>query len=122
MCIRDRTGDLFVLERAFSPLQGPRARLKRIDAARIGEAVLEGEEIARLGLLQGIDNIEGLSLVARTDGSLRAYLISDDNYSALQRTVLLTLAVPPACGSPAAEARAGADAPAQDVVDEQEGG
>ena len=116
------TADLFVLERAFSPLQGPRARLKRVDGARLGDEVLEGEEVARLGLLQGIDNMEGLSLVARTDGSLRAYLVSDDNYSALQRTVLLTLAIPPGCGSPAAQARAGTDAPAQEVVDEQEGG
>ncbi len=36
-----------------------------------------------------VDNFEGLSALPRADGSVRFYLISDDNFSPAQRTLLL---------------------------------
>jgi hypothetical protein len=36
-----------------------------------------------------VDNFEGLAAVPRTDGSVRFYLLSDDNGLAHQRTLLL---------------------------------
>jgi len=36
-----------------------------------------------------VDNFEGLGVVQRPDGGFRFYLISDDNASASQRTLLL---------------------------------
>jgi hypothetical protein len=35
------------------------------------------------------DNYEGIAALPRPDGSVRFYLISDDNFSRLQRTLLL---------------------------------
>ena len=91
------TGDLFVLERAYSLWRGPRMRIARVPAERLGEAVLEGREVTRMGWREGIDNMEGLDLARLPDGSLRLYLISDDNYSDAQRTVLLSLSLAPGC-------------------------
>jgi hypothetical protein len=36
-----------------------------------------------------VDNFEGLAALPRTDGSIRFYLISDDNFSRFQRTLLV---------------------------------
>jgi hypothetical protein len=36
-----------------------------------------------------VDNFEGVTALPRADGSVRFYLISDDNFSAAQRTLLL---------------------------------
>nr|WP_281373791.1 esterase-like activity of phytase family protein [Parvularcula dongshanensis] len=112
------SGDLFVLERAWSPWRGARARLVRVPEDRIGDAVVEGEALGRLGFLEGIDNMEGMDLAPAPDGSLRLYLLSDDNVSPVQRTVLMTVGLAAGCGSGAAEAAAGTDAPAQEPVED----
>lgn len=52
-------------------------------------------EVARLSSDLPIDNFEGLAIVPRTDGRLTVWLISDDNYSPLQRTLLWKLSVDP---------------------------
>ena len=91
------TGDLFVLERAYSLWRGPRMRIARVPADRLGEAVLTGREVTRMGWREGIDNMEGLDLARTHDGALRLYLVSDDNLSAAQRTVLLTLSLAEGC-------------------------
>lgn len=38
-----------------------------------------------------VENYEGLAVAPRADGSLTLYLVSDDNFSALQRSLLLKL-------------------------------
>ena len=91
------TGDLYVLERAFSPWRGARMRLARVPADEVGGDVMEGDELTRMGFLQGIDNMEGLELGHAADGSLRFYIVSDDNFSRAQRTILLTLSVAEGC-------------------------
>ena len=96
------TGDLFVLERAFSRLRGPRARLVRVAAPDLYEGqVIEGEELVRLSTLDGVDNMEGLTVERRDDGRLLAHIISDDNYNALQRTVLMGFEIDEDCSLPA---------------------
>lgn len=52
-------------------------------------------EVARLSSDLPIDNFEGLAIVPREDGRLTVWLISDDNYSPLQRTLLWKLSVDP---------------------------
>lgn len=97
--IDPETGDLFVVERAFSPLRGPRARLYRIAATDLhADQVLEGKELVRLNALDGIDNMEGLE-IERRDGRLIAHLISDDNFNSFQKTVLMgfTISEAPEC-------------------------
>ena len=83
------TGELYVLERAFSRAKGVRARLTRVAAdGLIPDTIWQAEELARLSMLEGIDNMEGLALARRGDGQLIAYILSDDNFSRTQRTVL----------------------------------
>lgn len=83
-------GDVAVLERRFTFFSGPGARITRIrrESIRAG-ATLEGEELARLQLPLNIDNFEGLAIARGHNGSARLYLMSDDNYSMFQRTLLL---------------------------------
>lgn len=88
--VQDKTtGDLYILERAFSRQKGVRARITRIaETALQAGTLLQGEELARLTMLHGIDNMEGLTLNRRADGQLMVYIISDDNFNLTQRTVL----------------------------------
>ncbi|MEM9616485.1 MAG: esterase-like activity of phytase family protein [Pseudomonadota bacterium] len=84
-------GDILVLERAYSRLLGPRARLARIRANDVFPgAVLQGNELARLRPPLVIDNMEGLSLRQNDDGDALLYIISDDNQNPRrQKTILL---------------------------------
>lgn len=54
-----------------------------------------GREIARLDSPVPGDNYEGLAIRPRTDGKLDVWVISDDNRSATQRTLLLKLELDP---------------------------
>ena len=116
------TGDLFVLERAYSPWRGARMRIVRVAEADTGADVVRGRELTRMGFLEGIDNMEGIAAVRTPDGALRLHLVSDDNFSALQRTVVLTLGLAPGCeDGDAAQAPARRDAAPQEAVEGQEG-
>jgi hypothetical protein len=53
-------------------------------------------EVARIASGLPIDNFEGMTVVARRDGKLTVWLISDDNQTKLQRTLLWKLVVDPA--------------------------
>ena len=81
--------DVLLLERRFSALAGPGARLSIIaaDSIRPG-ARLAGKEIARLELPMTVDNFEAIAARPSARGVL-VYLMSDDNRSLLQRTLLL---------------------------------
>jgi hypothetical protein len=86
--------DLLVMERAFQPLSGPRVRLVRIAAGDIRPgAELRGEELARWGLPLTVDNFEALATRRGLEGETLIYLLSDDNFSLLQRTLLLMFAL-----------------------------
>lgn len=85
-------GDLLVLERAFSILLGVRCRLSRVPAEEVADA--EVWEARVLGPIrppapEAEDNFEGLALLPPKDGVVRLLAISDDNFSPLQRTLLL---------------------------------
>lgn len=71
------------LLRAFNVLQGVRITLRIVGAD--GATLDELKLVAPLT----VDNFEGVAALPRADGSLRLYLISDDNFSKLQRTLLL---------------------------------
>ena len=70
------------LLRAFDPLRGQRVSLR---------IVRDGKIVDRMDLTtpMTVDNFEGLAAVPQPDGAIRFYLISDDNASASQRTLLL---------------------------------
>ncbi|GER05292.1 hypothetical protein JCM17846_29740 [Iodidimonas nitroreducens] len=72
-----------------------RARLLRIDlAAILPDAVLKGDELARLEPPLMVDNMEALAVHVDTVGQWMITIISDDNFSPLQRTILLRYKMP----------------------------
>lgn len=83
-------GDLLVLERRYSWPAGVGARIARVPRERLlagGEVA--GETVARLERPLTVDNYEGIDVRRPPGGPTRVYLISDDNFSASQRTLLL---------------------------------
>jgi hypothetical protein len=82
-------GDLLVLERRFGFGDGIGMRIRRIAAdAIVAGAVLDGEVLIEAGFSQAIDNMEGMAVDTDTEGTVLT-LVSDDNRSFLQRTLLL---------------------------------
>jgi hypothetical protein len=90
-------GDVLLLERRFSWSSGLAVRMRRIPLGEIKPgAVVDGPVLFDVDLGYEIDNMEGLSVHRSAGGEVVLTLISDDNFSALQRTLLLqfTLAEP----------------------------
>ena len=83
-------GNVLVLSRYFKLLGGFKARLERIPAGAVGgNAVLKGELLARIAPPLTVDNYEGLAVARDADGATLVYVLSDDNFTFLQRTLLL---------------------------------
>jgi len=88
-------GDVLLLERKFTLDRGAAMQLRRISKSRVKPlAVLDGEVIARLDVNYSIDNMEALAVRQDATGKTLVYLMSDDNYNGLQRTVLLMFELP----------------------------
>jgi hypothetical protein len=90
-------GDLLVLERKFSWTAGLAVRIRRIPLGEIRpNALVDGSVLFDADLGYELDNMEGLSVHRNGNGETVLTLISDDNFSILQRTLLLqfTLAEP----------------------------
>lgn len=87
-------GDLVILERLFNPTEGLGARVRRIPAAEIAPGkVAHGTIVLTANLNRHrIDNMEGLTLRAEPDGETSLFIVSDDNKSFLQQTLLLKFA------------------------------
>lgn len=83
-------GDLLLLERRFELIHGLGVRIRRIAGANIKPgAVVDGEAIFEAGPGEQIDNMEGLDVFRAADGSLHLVMVSDDNHSILQRSLML---------------------------------
>jgi hypothetical protein len=84
------SGDLVLLERRFTWTTGVAVRLRRIAAAAIRPgAVVDGEVLMFADMGYQIDNFEGLGVHRNAAGDVVLTLVSDDNFSAIQRTLLL---------------------------------
>ena len=65
-------------------------RIRRVSLAAIKPgALIDGAVLIEADMNYQIDNMEGLSVNRAPDGSLVLTLISDDNFSMIQRTLLL---------------------------------
>ncbi|NVK17466.1 MAG: esterase-like activity of phytase family protein [Methylocystaceae bacterium] len=83
------TNRFLLLERYYAPIEGVRVRLSELD-------VNTGKRLARwaeLGPPTPIDNLEGITVHKNEQGVMVVTLISDDNFSVLQRTLVLQLNV-----------------------------
>jgi len=88
------SADLLLLERRFSYARGLAIRIVRIPLVSVKPgALVDGNELLKADLGYQIDNMEGLSVHRNAKGEIILTLISDDNFSVLQRTLLLQFAL-----------------------------
>jgi hypothetical protein len=84
------SGDLLILERKFSWLAGIGIRIRRIPLASVAPgAVVDGPGIFDADLGNEVDNMEGIDAHVTPEGDTMLTMVSDDNFSMLQRTLLL---------------------------------
>lgn len=87
-------GDVLVLERRYTLRDGVAARLRRLAAGTIEPAArLDAALLAEIRPPLSVDNMEGIE-VRRADkgpnaGRTLVYLISDDNFNPMQRTLFM---------------------------------
>ena len=83
-------GDLLLLERRFSFAAGLGMEIRSIKADDIRPgAVVDGEVLMSADLGYQIDNMEGLDVVGQPNGDVHLILVSDDNHSILERSLML---------------------------------
>lgn len=84
-------GDVLVLERYYTPRQGVRIRIKQVDQTTIqAGSEITGDLVAELRPPLNVDNFEGIDAIMGPAGKPVIYLISDDNFSDDQRTLLMS--------------------------------
>ena len=89
-CAATPDGKLLVLERRFSWARGLAIRIRSVPLPAIKPgALVDGRELIFADMGLQIDNMEGLSVHRDSSGAVVLTLISDDNFSPLQRTLLL---------------------------------
>lgn len=90
-------GGALVLERSFSMLRGFGSRITHLSRAQLDAAgpgtVLEPVELGRILPPLTTENFEGIAVARRPAGGLYVFLVSDDNFNALQRTLLFAFAL-----------------------------
>jgi hypothetical protein len=83
-------GDILILERKFSWLAGVGIRIRRLTLKSIAPgALVDGPSIFEADLGQEIDNMEGIDAHVTAEGDTVLTMVSDDNFSMIQRTLLL---------------------------------
>ncbi|KJC60469.1 twin-arginine translocation pathway signal [Bradyrhizobium sp. LTSPM299] len=84
------SGDLLILERKFSWLGGIGIRIRRLTLSEIAPgAVVDGPDIFNVDLSNEIDNMEGIDSHVTDEGETVLTMVSDDNFSLIQRNLLL---------------------------------
>jgi hypothetical protein len=84
------SGDLLILERKFSWLSGVDIRIRRIPLKSVAPgALVDGPSIFEADFGEEIDNMEGIDAHVTGEGETVLTMVSDDNFSMLQRTLLL---------------------------------
>jgi hypothetical protein len=90
------SGELLVLERKFSWLAGVGIRIRRIALASLAPgALVDGPTIFEADLAHEIDNMEGIDAHVTPEGDTVLTMVSDDNFSMIQRTLLLQFTLVP---------------------------
>jgi hypothetical protein len=80
--------DILLLERRYTESDGPAARISILVMSAFNTRVA-GFTLGTLRLPLSADNFEAMALRAAPDGATYVYLLSDDNQSDQQRTLLL---------------------------------
>lgn len=83
-------GDILILERQYSLQRGVAMRIRRIRLEDIRPgALLDGVPLVEADVRCHIDNMEALSVYRNRESETVLTLMSDDNFSPIQRTLLL---------------------------------
>ena len=83
-------GDLLILERKFSWTSGIGIRIRRIPLSSVAPgAVIDGPTIFEADLGYEVDNMEGIDAHVTEQGETVLTMVSDDNFSMIQRTLML---------------------------------
>jgi hypothetical protein len=84
------SGELLILERKFSWFTGIDIRIRSIPLKSIAPgAVVDGPVLFNADLGHEVDNMEGIDAHVTAEGETVLTMVSDDNFSMLQRTLLL---------------------------------
>jgi len=87
-------GDLLLLERSFSITAGVAMRIRRIPLSALkDDALVDGAPLVTAGMAFQIDNMEGIGVHRNAQGETILTLVSDDNFSPIQRNLLLQFAL-----------------------------
>lgn len=87
-------GDLIMLERRLGNIFDFSIRIRRIKGETLrANATLDAETLFEGGLAFEIDNFEGVSVHQTKSGEIRLTLVSDDNFSPIQQTLLMQFAL-----------------------------
>ncbi len=86
-------GDVLILERKFETIKGVSMRLRRIPASQVRPgALVDGPVVIEADVRYQVDNMEAIAAHRDVSGETILTLISDDNYSKIQKTLLLQFA------------------------------
>jgi len=84
------TGYLLILERKFSWVSGVGIRIRRIPLTSVAPgAIIDGPSIFEADLGNEVDNMEGIDAHLTAEGETVLTMVSDDNFSPIQSTLLL---------------------------------
>ena len=93
-CAALNDGDVLVLERRYVPFGILSARLTRVTAGSLRPgAKLAGKELLKLEQPLAVENFEGIAVQQTSNGTM-IFIVSDDNYSSFQQTLLLQFLLP----------------------------
>ncbi len=83
-------GDVLLLETTLTWAYSWSCRIVRLARESLSPgARVRGEKIAQIDPPRAVDNFEGIAVREGPNSSLFVYLVSDDNYHPLERTILL---------------------------------
>jgi len=88
-------GGIILLERRFRYSEGVQMRIRRIAPSELRPGrLIEGEVLLEAQDNLNIDNMEAIAVHRNRSGETILTLMSDDNFSALQRSLILQFALP----------------------------
>ena len=88
-------GGIIILERRFRFSEGIKMRIRRVAASEIKRgALIQGEVLLEANDSLNIDNMEAIAVHRAQSGETVLTLMSDDNFSPLQRTLIMQFTLP----------------------------
>jgi len=83
-------GELLILERQFSLISGVRIRIRKLPVKEIVPgALLDGDILFEADSRFQVDNLEGISAWRNGNNQTMLTIVSDNNFSSLQRNIML---------------------------------